>query len=31
MSLKKPEGLGDKYDFYGIKRIDPQISLQNVW
>ena len=28
MSLKKPEGLGDKYDFYGIKRIEPQISLQ---
>ena len=28
MSLKKPEGLGDKYDFYGIKRIEPQISFQ---
>ena len=28
MSLKKPEGLGDKYDFYGIRRIDPQMSIQ---
>lgn len=27
-SLKKPEGHGDKYDFYGIRRIDPQIGLR---
>lgn len=27
-SLKEPEGYGDKYDFYGIRRIDPQIGLR---
>ena len=28
MSLKKPEGYDDKYDFYGIRRIDPQIGIR---
>ena len=28
MSLKKPEGCDDKYDFYGIRRIDPQIGIR---
>ena len=28
MSLKKPESYDDKYDFYGIRRIDPQIGIR---
>jgi len=28
VSLKKPEGYDDKYDFYGIRRIDPQIGIR---
>ena len=28
VSLKKPKGYDDKYDFYGIRRIDPQIGIR---
>ena len=28
MALKEPEGYDSKYDFYGIKRIDPHIGLR---
>ena len=28
MTLKEPEGYDSKYDFYGIKRIDPHIGLR---
>ena len=28
MSLKEPEGYDNKYDFYGIRRIDPQIGVR---
>ena len=29
VSLKKPEGKGDDYDFYGIRRFDPQLGI--IW
>lgn len=28
MTLDKPKGYGDKYDFYGIRRIDPQLGVR---